>query len=843
MVGKKLLSASAALAMLASAGLSVTAEDKAVFTVTEARADSAALKAQQSAVLTFTDAGITETEAGSGYTVNGTVLTVTAAGTYRICGSCTEGSIIVAKGLTGVTLILDGLSLASSGTAPIVIRKQAAVNIHLEGTSTLTDNEDPAAEVSTDTAVADAFEGAAIKVKSGAAVTFCGDGDLNISANAKNGIKGASEAALTFSQSGTVNISGSGRYYGGTKSGAAVNSGIACDGSIVFNSGSYVIKAAGDGIKSDPETDDADSAGTVTVNGGSFDIDADGDGIQADSAVTVNGGSLDIFTWKGHTVWNDTLANACSCKGLKAGGDRAEASEAEPQINITGGSFVLDTGDDALHSDAFVTVTGGSFVIDTGDDGMHAGTSLIIGTEGGYERDPDITVNSSYEGLEGGTVYIYSGRCYAAASDDGVNAAGGSSSGSDPGAGAGGGFNPGGGRPGGRGGQGSFAPDSGTSAGGDYNIYIYGGNLYVNCDGDGLDSNGGLYLYGGRQAVFSMKAGGDNSALDSDGSTVIQDAAVFTAGTQGVDGTVSSSWFGSGQKYAVSSVSRTAGTAVSARTGSSGDTVFSYTLPKNVNYILASWPSEVSASAPAFSAGSLVSCRGGSQSHSWDGGRVTTAATASSAGVMTYTCTECGETEHQTIPMLSSSAECDHSVDAAQAEGYSVSFAGDAGVKSVTVYMTQDYTGESETVSAGGSTVSRDSDSGEPDSSGSGQVNFTVVPAEGYVIESVTATEGAYKNIKGPSDTGLENTYRITKITSDLTVTVTTSYTGGESGFLLGDVNSDGRVSMLDITTLQRYVNGWDVTIDPKAADLNGDGEIGMKDITSLQRLINGYTL
>ena len=79
MVGKKLLSASAALAMLASAGLSVTAEDKAVFTVTEARADSAALKAQQSAVLTFTDAGITETEAGSGYTVDGTVLTVTAA--------------------------------------------------------------------------------------------------------------------------------------------------------------------------------------------------------------------------------------------------------------------------------------------------------------------------------------------------------------------------------------------------------------------------------------------------------------------------------------------------------------------------------------------------------------------------------------------------------------------------------------------------------------------------------------------------------------------------------------------------------------------------------------------
>lgn len=60
----------------------------------------------------------------------------------------------------------------------------------------------------------------------------------------------------------------------------------------------------------------------------------------------------------------------------------------------------------------------GKFAIQTGDDGAHADTSLILGTNGGsVERDPDITVSSSYEGLEAGTVYIYSGRYYVRASD------------------------------------------------------------------------------------------------------------------------------------------------------------------------------------------------------------------------------------------------------------------------------------------------------------------------------------------------------------------------------------------------------------------------------------------
>ena len=817
-----------------------------VTSITAASVDSASSggTVAQSAELTFANSSITETSAGSGYTIDGTTLTITTAGTYRIGGSCSEGTIIVSKGLSGVTLILDDLTLASSATAPIVVKKNAAVNIHLEGTSTLTDNEDPANETTSDTEIADAFEGAANKVKSGSTVTFCGDGNLNIVANAKNGIKGGSTASLIFNQSGTINISGSAKYYGATTTGAAVNNGIGCDGSIVINQGNYVIKAANDGIKSAPDatdesegtTIDTDSAGTVTINGGTFDIDVDGDGIQADTELNINGGTFDIQTWKGYSVWNDTLADAYSCKGLKASGDRAEEAGIEPALNITGGTFNLNTGDDAVHSDAYVTVTGGTFTIKTGDDGMHGDTSLILGTENGYERDPDVTINNSYEGLEGGTVYIYSGRFYVIASDDGVNAAGGSSNGSDPGAGGGNTFNPGGGGPGGQGGPGGGnqpggnQPGGGSTSTGDYNIYIYGGDLYVNCDGDGLDSNGGLYLYGGTQAVFSMRGGGDNSALDADGTVLVDGATVFTAGGTGMDGSAKSSWFGSNQKYASSSTSYSSGKIINTKAGSSGSVMFSYTLPKNVTYIMASWPSSVSSSTPSITtATSVTACKGGSWSHNWDAG-------TESSGLMTYTCTNCGDVERQTIDATVSIDPCDHSVEQSEIvdEGYTVTFAGDSGVSSITVYNTQDYSGASESVSATGSTVSRSSATGEPDSTGDGQVNFTVVLNDGYALDTVTVS-GSYKNLKDLGD----NTYRVTKIAGELAITITTTKSETAS-YILGDADSDGEVTIIDSTWIRRALLGINVptNFSAKAADVDGDEELTIIDATLIQRYL-----
>ena len=94
---------------------------------------SAADDLADTAVLTFSEAGIAETAPGSGYSVSGTTLTIQAAGVYRIKGSCSEGSVVISKGVSGVTLIFDNLSLASAATAPVVIKKSCAVILRLEG--------------------------------------------------------------------------------------------------------------------------------------------------------------------------------------------------------------------------------------------------------------------------------------------------------------------------------------------------------------------------------------------------------------------------------------------------------------------------------------------------------------------------------------------------------------------------------------------------------------------------------------------------------------------------------------------------------------------------------------
>ena len=57
--------------------------------------------------LTFSNTAIKETVSGNGYTISGTTLTISAAGVYRVKGSCSEGSIVVSKSLDNVILILD----------------------------------------------------------------------------------------------------------------------------------------------------------------------------------------------------------------------------------------------------------------------------------------------------------------------------------------------------------------------------------------------------------------------------------------------------------------------------------------------------------------------------------------------------------------------------------------------------------------------------------------------------------------------------------------------------------------------------------------------------------------
>ena len=106
----------------------------------------------------------------------------------------------------------------------------------------------------------------------------------------------------------------------------------------------------------------------------------------------------------------DDSDTTVSTKGIKAGN----------ALLIQQGTFVIDSADDAIHSNYSVTIDGGSFQLSSGDDGIHAGAYLNI--NGGTT-----TIAESYEGLEAAQIHISGGTTQVSSSDDGLNATGGSS--------------------------------------------------------------------------------------------------------------------------------------------------------------------------------------------------------------------------------------------------------------------------------------------------------------------------------------------------------------------------------------------------------------------------------
>ena len=87
---------------------------------------------------TFTDNGINvSNEADKNYKIEGTSLTINGKGSYKVTGSCSDGSVKVKKSTTGVTLTLSDLTLTNTTTAPLMCNKNSQADIIIEGTVTL----------------------------------------------------------------------------------------------------------------------------------------------------------------------------------------------------------------------------------------------------------------------------------------------------------------------------------------------------------------------------------------------------------------------------------------------------------------------------------------------------------------------------------------------------------------------------------------------------------------------------------------------------------------------------------------------------------------------------------
>ncbi len=486
-------------------------------------------------------------------------------GTYVFCGHGNDGAIAINKEATAdAQLLLAGLELSSSFTSPITIKKDSTAKVTitaLEGyTNSLSDEEynnaDIYGEINTEYA-----ESSVIKAKTAAQLTINGKGCLKLECNTKNAIKVGAAGSLVIKEV-MLDISSSGH-------------GISSENTLEIQSGAITVDAAADAIRSNPDIVDASTgyAGTVKISGGDFVLKAGSDGIFASQDIFISGGTFDIQTGAG---FNDSSfdENSMSCKGIKTSSDAEDTSSSTNTIEITGGEFVLNTADDALHSDAYIVITGGKFTLSTGDDAVHADTSLTLGTSGGGQNDVIIKINNSYEGLEAGNIYIYSGSYTVTATDDGINAAGDSSNSS---------FNPGGGpgRPGGTGGMGST---------GNYSINIYGGKIYVNAGSDGFDSNNTINLTGGSIVVWGNSAGGDGEPLDCDGTLTINGATVFGAGSHSMTTRPANS----AQAYITSTATINSGKTINVK--HNGTTIFNIIAIKNVNYVIYSSPDMTSSS-------------------------------------------------------------------------------------------------------------------------------------------------------------------------------------------------------------------------------------------------------
>lgn len=133
---------------------------------------------------------------------------------------------------------------------------------------------------------------------------------------------------------------------------------------------------------------------------------------------TASGASSDTGSEAASSTSSDTDSEAASSTSSDTDSTSTKGIKSDGALYVNGGTFTINSADDAFHSNSDVTINDGTYTISSGDDGMHADSALLV--NGGT-----ITVTESYEGLEGLNITINDGKIDIAASDDGMNTAGG----------------------------------------------------------------------------------------------------------------------------------------------------------------------------------------------------------------------------------------------------------------------------------------------------------------------------------------------------------------------------------------------------------------------------------
>ena len=222
-----------------------------------------------------------------------------------------------------------------------------------------------------------------------------------------------------------------------TEAGDYVLSGTLTDGSVIINApedaklhlilnGAHIASQSAAALY----VISADKVFVTLTDGSENGISAAGDSAEDDYAnvdaaifarcdISFNGsGSLSVSSAKGRgIVSKDDLVFTGGSYMIQAANHGISGKDS---IRIADGSFDLSSGNDACHCSGDFDFLAGSMEISAADDGVHSDAALSV--SGG-----SITISLCYDGLEGVTVDISGGMIDITSSDDGINAANGSS--------------------------------------------------------------------------------------------------------------------------------------------------------------------------------------------------------------------------------------------------------------------------------------------------------------------------------------------------------------------------------------------------------------------------------
>ena len=501
-------------------------------------------------VIAYAASGATVTNAGNCVTVTGGTVTIKCGGEYDFSGSYSgsDAQILVntAKTDSSVYLNMKGLTLTNTVDAPIYIQKASKAFVVAKNgtTNTFTDASsraktysytNDAGEAKTDTT------GACIYSKDD--LTIKGEGTLIVKANYNNGIHTSNDLKV---KNGLITVN-------------AKNNGLKGKGSVEISGGTINITTTeGDGIKSDTEdaTDLASGKGSIEITGGTITVTSAFDGITAANAVVVANGesekpTIKIITGGGHSCLSDpTTASSSTGRGGFGGGgfpggmggsscsttESMKGIKGDSSIAISGGVIDINSRDDGLHSGGTITLSGGTMTIATDDDGVHAEKALYV------KDNANVSVTIAYEGMESPDMNFEGGITSVITTDDGWNAAGGTSTST-----------------GGNTGRGGWGGAGGGMGGSTGNLKVSGGYHYVYVgagDTDGIDSNGGISITGGVIIVECRMNGGMGGMVDSDGTTTISgNAKLLGFGTNNSEeGTQYSVSFNTNSYYGTSDI-------------------------------------------------------------------------------------------------------------------------------------------------------------------------------------------------------------------------------------------------------------------------------------------------